>query len=305
MLRTAETGLTTGAAAFIEDARHAGRIYIEQPYELYSSENHLAWQRLYRRMLPKWDRFANEHFLQGLSALDLPPDHIPRLEDVNRRLKPLSGFEARAVAGYVPAFLFFDCLRNRCFPTTITIRPHDRLDYLPEPDIFHDICGHVPMHTDPAFARTLARLGECAHTAAALVSNLPDGRGRLGVLRSILRAMARFFWFSIEFGLMRSRGGLRVYGSGLLSSHAEIEHAATAPGVERLPFDLARVIHEPFEIDRFQPRLFIVDSFEHLYHLVDQLEAWMLAGRLNHAAPGEPEIREEDLRSFLEAAPVS
>ena len=293
--------MTTGHAPFIEEARGRGELYIEQPYQLYTAENHRAWKRLYERMLPRWDRFANQHFLDGLSALHLPANRIPRLAAVNRFLGPLTGFEARAVAGYVPAFLFFDCLRHRQFPTTVTIRPADRLDYLPEPDIFHDVCGHVPMHTDPAFACTLVRLGECAHTAVALVSGVGNQRVRLRTLRSVLRAMARFFWFTVEFGLMRSRGGLTVYGSGLLSSFAEIEHAVVAPEVDRRPMDLEEVIHQPFEIDHFQPRLYIVDSFAHLYQLVDELEAWMRMGKLNGVAPGEPEIREEDLRSFLDA----
>ena len=293
--------MTTGHAPFIEEARGRGELYIEQPYQLYTAENHRAWKRLYERMLPRWDRFANQHFLDGLSALHLPANRIPRLAAVNRFLGPLTGFEARAVAGYVPAFLFFDCLRHRQFPTTVTIRPADRLDYLPEPDIFHDVCGHVPMHTDPAFACTLVRLGECAHTAVALVSGVGNQRARLRTLRSIVRAMARFFWFTVEFGLMRSRGGLTVYGSGLLSSFAEIEHAVVAPEVDRRPMDLEEVIHQPFEIDHFQPRLYIVDSFAHLYQLVDELEAWMRMGKLNGVAPGEPEIREEDLRSFLDA----
>ncbi len=296
--------MTTGHAPFIEEARSRGDLYIEQPYELYTAENHRAWKRLYESMLPHWVRFANQHFLDGLGALHLPTNHIPRLADVNKFLGPLTGFEARAVAGYVPAFLFFDCLRNRQFPTTVTIRPADRLDYLPEPDIFHDICGHVPMHTDAAFARTLVRLGECAHTAAVLLSGVGDKSVRLRTLRSMVRAMARFFWFTVEFGLMRSGGGLRVYGSGLLSSHAEIEHAVVAPEVDRRPIDLEQVIHQPFEIDRFQPLLFVVDSFEHLYQLVDELEAWMRAGKLNGVAGGEPEIREEDLRSFLDAGAV-
>src|SRR5271170_2964295 len=111
-------GLTTSDASFIEDARQHGQLYIHQPYELYSEENHEAWRRLYSRMLPRWLRFANPHFLEGMQSLCLDPEHVPRLEDVNRFLSPLTGFKAKAVAGYVPTFMFFDCLRNREFPTT-------------------------------------------------------------------------------------------------------------------------------------------------------------------------------------------
>ncbi|HWE53605.1 MAG TPA: phenylalanine 4-monooxygenase [Bryobacteraceae bacterium] len=294
-------GLTTSKAPFIEHEREEGHIFIEQPYELYSEANHEAWRRLFARMQPRWERYANDHFLAGIDALCLDPARIPRLKEVNRFLKPLTGFEAKAVSGYIPAFLFFDCLRNRSFPTTITIRSADRLDYLPEPDIFHDIAGHVPMHTDKAFADTLVRFGECAHTAVEIVSGLRDDEERVHRLTSIVKAMARFFWFTIEFGLMRSRGALRVYGSGLLSSFGEIEHAIAAPDVQRFPLQPEWVINQGFAIDRYQPLLFVVESFDHLFTLVDTLEEWMRAGRLDNVAPDEPEINEGDLKSFLEA----
>jgi phenylalanine-4-hydroxylase len=295
-------GLTTNLAPFIEQARHEGQIFIQQPYELYSAENHEAWQRLYARMAPRWERYANEHFLAGVRSLRLDPMRVPKLENVNKLLKPLTGFQAKAVSGYIPAFLFFDCLRNRSFPTTVTIRPPDRLDYLPEPDIFHDVAGHVPMHTDTAFAETLVRFGECAHTAIDIVSNIRDEAEWVHRLTSIIRAMARFFWFTVEFGLMRSESGLRVYGSGLLSSFGEIEHAVDAAEVQRCPMQLEWAINQGFEINRYQPLLFVVDSFDHLFSLADRLEKWMRQGRLNNVAPGEPEVNERDLKSFLHAA---
>jgi phenylalanine-4-hydroxylase len=149
---TAGAGLTTTRSPFIEQAQAHGELYIQQPYELYTAENHEAWRRLYARMEDRWQRYANERFLEGIGSLCLDPQRVPRLDDVNRFLHPLTGFKAKAVSGYVPSFHFFDCLRNREFPTTITIRDAASLDYLPEPDIFHDIAGHVPMHTDRAFA---------------------------------------------------------------------------------------------------------------------------------------------------------
>ena len=261
----------------------------QQPY---TAEDHKSWSLLYSRMQPEWEKYANVHFLKGISSLALPTDRVPRLEDVNRFLKPLTGFQAKAVGGYVPAFVFFDCLRQRAFPTTVHIRHADQLDYLPEPDIFHDIAGHVPMHTDPAFAEALVRFGECAHTAAQMP---PES------LTSIIRAMARFFWFTIEFGLMRSKEGLKVYGSGLLSSHGEIERAIKSPDVQRYPIQLEWMINQSFAIDRYQPLLFIVDSFDHLFSLVNQLEQWMKQGKLSHVAPGEPGVNEADLKSFLHA----
>jgi phenylalanine-4-hydroxylase len=293
--------LTTNNAPAIEQARSHGEIFIRQPYELYSEENQETWRRLYARIRPKWERFANTKFLAGVDNLALDPNAIPRLEDVNKFLAPLSGFSAKSVSGYVPAYVFFDCLRTRAFPTTVTIRDGARLDYLPEPDIFHDIAGHVPMHTDKAFADVLVRFGEFAREAAAHVAGFADEHERLQRLESILRAMARFFWFTIEFGLMRENGKVKVYGSGLLSSFGEIEHCLVSPLVQRYPLQLEWVINQAFEIDHYQPLLFVVDSFEHLFELIHELEGWMKNGRLDNVAAGEPMVNERDLKSFLQA----
>jgi phenylalanine-4-hydroxylase len=296
------TGLTTTKAPFIEQAQREGRLYIHQPYELYSEANHQAWSKLFARMEDRWRRYANPRFLQGIDSLCLAPTRVPRLEDVNRFLSPLTGFKAKAVSGYIPSFLFFDSLRNREFPTTITIRDGATLDYLPEPDIFHDIAGHVPMHTDRAFADTLVRFGDCAHTAAEIVAGLRDEKEKIRRVTSIFKAMARFFWFTIEFGLMRGNGDLRVYGSGLLSSYGEIAYSIDSPDVQRYPIQLEWVINQYFEIDHYQPLLFVVDSFDHLFELVGELERWMRQGKLDNVSPGEPAISEPDLRSFLEAS---
>ena len=294
-------GLTTGRAPFVEEARNRGELYIQQVYELYSEENHEAWRQLYRRIQPRWERYANDHFLKGVEALRLPADRVPRLSEINRLLQPLTGFQAKPVSGYVPGFLFFDCLRRREFPTTITIRPADRMDYLPEPDIFHDVAGHVPMHTERAFADTLARFGDCAHTAVEITSGIRDEQERKRRLTNIIKAMSRFFWFTVEFGLMRGSRGICAYGSGLLSSYGELEHAIESPEVQRHPLQMEWVINQGAEIDHYQPLLFIIDSFDHLFELVDRLERWMRDGRLDNVAPGLPEIDESNLRSFLDA----
>jgi phenylalanine-4-hydroxylase len=300
----AARGLTTTRAAFIEDAKSRGELFIHQPYELYSDENQETWRRLYAAIAPKWRTYAHPRFLQGVDALALNPERIPRLEEINRFLEPLSAFKARAVSGYVPAFLFFDSLRQREFPTTITIRDGSRLDYLPEPDIFHDLAGHVPMHTDRRFADALVRFGEVARTAAREVRNIEDADRRLHAVESVIKALARFFWFTVEFGLMqRPEGdGLCVVGSGLLSSAGEIEHAIESTHVQRYPFQLEWVVNQYFEIDHYQPLLFYTRSFEDLFERVDELERWVRAGRLYDVSPGEPEINEHDLASFLDAA---
>lgn len=299
----APPGLTTTKAPFIEAAQARGELYIVQPYELYSDANHDTWRRLYERMTPRWAQYANPRFLDGITLLSLDPNRVPRLEDVNQFMSPRTGFRAKPVSGYVPAFRFFDCLRNREFPTTITIRDGATLDYLPEPDIFHDIGGHVPMHTDSAFADTLVSFGECAQLAAEIVQEIRDPKEQIRTLTSIQQAMARFFWFTIEFGLMRgpTTDQCKVYGSGLLSSYGEMEHAVISPAVQRHPMQLEWVINQSFEIDRYQPLLFVVEDFEHLFREVGRLSQWMKDGKLNNVAYGEPAIGESDLRSFLEA----
>ena len=297
----APSGLTTGYAPFVEEASHRGQLFITQIYDLYSPENHESWRRLHERIRPRWETYANGRFLRGIEALHLPVDRVPRVDEVNQRLRPLTGFQAKPVSGYVPPYLFFDCLRRREFPTTITIRRPDRLDYLPEPDIFHDLAGHVPMHTEPAFANTLVRFGDCAHTAAELARQIRDPSERAQRLSSVIKAMARFFWYTVEFGLMRERRGIRAYGSGLLSSYGELEHAIDSPEVQRYQIQMEWVINQPFEIDHYQPLLFIVDSFDHLFELVGRLEEWMRDGKLNNVAPGQPNLEESDINSFLDA----
>lgn len=285
------SGLTTTRAEYVARAAREGQLYIEQPYDLYSPENHDVWRRLFARMLPRWKAMANEVFLAGIEALCIDPVRIPRLDDINAFMEPRTGFRAIAVAGYVPAAQFFARLAQREFPTTITIRDGATLDYLPEPDIFHDIAGHVPMHMDRAFADALARLGACSGRAARRVMRLSSS-DREQRLASAQRALARFFWFTIEFGLLRASPGtpIRAYGSGLLSSYGELEHAVRSADVERRPFDLATVIDQPFDIDRYQPLLFTIRDFAELQALVRTLEGWLDEGRLDDVAPGAPDV---------------
>ena len=226
---------------------------------LYTEQQHATWRKLYERMLPQWDRCATPVFLNGVHQLALAPDHVPQLSEVNVRLAPLTGFQAVAVPGFVPAVEFFAHLKSRRFPTVTSVRREDQLDYLPEPDIFHDVAGHVPMHTDPVFADALSSFGALA--------------GELHNDEQVGGALARFFWFTIEFGLMETSTGLRAYGSGLLSSFGELEYALHSSEVERRPFKLSEVIETHFEIDHFQNRLFVIEGFDQLYSAVGELRS--------------------------------
>lgn len=294
-------GLTTTKAPFIEKAQQNGQRFIHQPYELYSEENHKAWANLYARMLDSWEMYANPKFIEGVQKLNLDPHKVPRIEDINKFLHPLTGFSAKPVSGYIPAFTFFDCLRNRDFPTTITVRDISKLDYLPEPDMFHDVAGHVPMHTDKEFADTLVRFGDCALSAALVIQDLKDKELQKKRAMSVIKALARFFWFTVEFGLIRSGNDLRAYGSGLLSSYGELKHSVESPEVQRFPIQIEWTVNQYFEIDHYQPLLFIVDSFDHLFSLVDELEKWLKDGKLDNVSPGEPYVSDEDVQSFLTA----
>ena len=294
-------GLTTTKSPYIEKAQHDGQRFIQQPYELYSEENHKAWASLYARIQNPWERYANPKFLEGVGKLNLDPNRVPKIDEINTFLKPLTGFSAKPVSGYIPAFIFFDCLRNRDFPTTITVRDISKLDYLPEPDMFHDVAGHVPMHTDKAFADTLVRFGDCALSAAMVIQELKDKELQVQRAKSVIKAMARFFWFTVEFGLIRSGKDLRVYGSGLLSSYGEISHSIESPDVQRYPIQLEWAVNQYFEIDHYQPLLFIIDSFDHLFSLVDELEEWVKNGKVNNVSLGEPFVSDSDVESFLTA----
>ncbi len=230
-------------------------MYITQDYSRYSAEDHQVWQLLYERRLPDLRGTACSAFLEGLDLIGLDARRVPNLADVNTRLKPLTGWQAMPVPGYLPAREFFQSLSHRKFPTTITVRPRQQLDYLPEPDIFHDVFGHVPLHSQPTFADFLQHYGEAAlHTHG----------------EQELTELARLFWFTVEFGLIRENGAIKLFGSGLMSSAGEGPHALSDK-VEKRRFNLHEVVNQPFEIDHYQPLLFVIDSFQQLY---DAMREW-------------------------------
>jgi phenylalanine-4-hydroxylase len=224
------------------------KMYIDQHYEGYTEENQETWRILFDRQMEYLSANASNTYLAGARAINLNREQIPDLKEINSRLGPRTGWQSRAVPGYIPAKGFFACLSRREFPTTIVIRPKESIDYLPEPDIFHDIFGHVPLHADSTFADFLQTYGKAALAAS------DEHTERL----------ARLFWFTVEFGLIREEGRLKVYGSGLISSPGESRHSLTSDEVERRDFDLETVCDTPFEIDHYQPILYVLDSFEQL-----------------------------------------
>lgn len=226
-----------------------GMFWVTQDESRYTDENQAVWRELFDRRMQTLDRQASGVFLSGLRAIGLSREKVPLVRGINARLASLTGWESHPVPGYLPAKAFFACLAQRRFPTTITVRPKALIDYLPEPDIFHDIFGHVPLHADPIFADFLQTYGQ-----AALHAESPHHVERL----------ARLFWFTVEFGLIAEDGRTKLYGSGLISSLGESEHALSSPHVDRRSFDLDLVCETPFEIDHYQPILYVLDSFEQL-----------------------------------------
>ena len=229
--------------------------FIDQRYAWYDDEAHDVWRILFERRMATLRDSGSEVFLEGMERIGLAATRVPDLNDVNRRLVARTGWAAVGVGGFIPAAQFFRCLARRRFPTTLILRPREQLDYLPEPDIFHDVFGHVPLHSHPVFADFLQQFGALAARA---------GSG------DETTAMARLFWFTVEFGLIRERGDVKIYGSGLISSHADAANALS-DRCERRPFDLDAVLAHPFEIDRLQDVLFVIDSFDELFDAVRTL----------------------------------
>jgi phenylalanine-4-hydroxylase len=222
---------------------------IDQNWAAYTPAEHQVWTTLYERQSALLPGRACDAFLKGLDALDLHRGGIPDFARINEELKRLTGWTVVAVPGLVPDEVFFDHLANRRFPAGQFIRKPDELDYLQEPDIFHDVFGHVPMLTDPVFADYMEAYGQ-------------GGQRALGLGR--LHNLARLYWYTVEFGLLQTPQGVRIYGAGIVSSRAESVFALDDPSPNRLGFDLERVMRTPYRIDDFQQVYFVVPSLQAL-----------------------------------------
>lgn len=234
-----------------------------------SASGAIVWSRLYERRIPQLQNCASAVFLAGLEAVGLRPDRVPTLESINEKLEPLTRWRAVGARGFLPPAEFFGALAARRFPTVTRLRGLDELDYTPEPDLFHDVFGHVPMHAHPAFADFLQGFGTIAVRAQTETER---------------QRLTRLFWFTVEFGILRERGEVKVYGSGLISSHGECAHAL-GPDCLRRGFDLGTVLEQPFRHDQMQPVLFVIDSFAQLFDAIAQTGQMLDAGMLDE--PGE------------------
>ncbi|MDX1902452.1 MAG: phenylalanine 4-monooxygenase [Gammaproteobacteria bacterium] len=219
----------------------------------YTPEENAVWQTLITRQMKIIQNRACPEYIEGLRRLDLPEDRVPQCAEVTAALTKASGWALEPVPALIPFDRFFHLLANKRFPAATFIRTMEELDYLKEPDIFHEVYGHCPLLTFPEYAKFIQYCGELGLNAT------PKER----VL------IARLFWYTIEFGLIKTSEGLRAYGGGILSSISETEYAIESNVPKRIPFDLMTALKTPYRIDEIQPLYFVLDNFEQLYHLME------------------------------------
>ncbi|MEG3082838.1 phenylalanine 4-monooxygenase [Sphingomonas sp. PB2P12] len=250
---------------------------IPQNWAAYTAEDHATWDTLFARQSKLLPGRASNAWLRGLDVLKLSKPGIPDFEELSERLTKLTGWSVVAVPGLVPDDVFFDHMANRRFVAGNFIRRPDQLDYLQEPDVFHDVFGHVPMLADPVFADYLAAYGR-------------GGQRALGL--DALKYLGRLYWYTVEFGLIAEPEGLRIYGSGIVSSYAETRFALDDPSPNRIALDLARVMRTEYRIDDFQQNYFVIPSFDELLRLTVETDFAPLYEELK-ALPDIPVARIE------------
>lgn len=226
---------------------------VEQPWSSYSAEDHATWAALFRRQAEILPGRACREFLQNLAALGMGADAIPKFDELNRHLGRATGWRLIGVEGLLPELTFFEHLAAREFPVTWWIRRPEQIDYISEPDLFHDLYGHVPLLMNPVFADYMQAYGAGGVRASTFGSEP-------------LTNLTRLYWYTVEFGLIATPEGLRIYGSGIVSSKGESIYALESPAPNRIGFDLARVMRTRYRIDTYQKTYFVIDSFEDLFH---------------------------------------
>ncbi|MEH3046346.1 phenylalanine 4-monooxygenase [Sphingomonas adhaesiva] len=222
---------------------------IPQGWDRYTPEEHATWDTLFERQARLLPGRVTPEFLEGLDVLRLSKPGIPDFAELSDRLMAATGWQVVAVPGLVPDEVFFDHLANRRFVSGNFIRRPDQLDYLEEPDVFHDVFGHVPLLTNPVFADYMQAYGRGGQRAAAM---------------GAIERLSRLYWYTVEFGLVRSGDALKLYGAGIVSSYTESVFALEDPSPNRLGFDLQRVMRTKYRIDDFQQNYFVIDSFDDL-----------------------------------------
>jgi phenylalanine-4-hydroxylase len=221
----------------------------EQRWEDYSADDHALYRRLHERQSAQLPELACDEFRLAVEELGAP-DRSPHFEALSERLYRATGWQVAAVPGLIPEEAFFSLLAQRRFPVTHWLRRPDEFDYIVEPDVFHDLFGHVPLLFNPVFADYMQAYGAGGLKASRLEA---------------VEYLARLYWYTVEFGLIHTAQGLRAYGAGILSSAGELRHSVRSHQPQRLGFDLERVMRTRYRIDSFQPTYFVIDSFQQLF----------------------------------------
>jgi len=246
---TNERAVSSEHKTRVRNARRSLDFTIDQDWISYSVAEHDRWDRLFKRSRETlWDRACDE-FIAMMNTLKLSDSGIPNMEKLSERLEKITGWRVVPVAGLVPDDIFFNHLANKRFPAGAFIRSEQQMDYLEEPDIFHDIFGHVPLLANPIYSDFMQAYGK---------------GGQRSVQLGQLQHLARLYWYTVEFGLIRTTAGLRIFGAGIVSSTAESVFALESDSPNRIGFDLERVMRTKYVIDTFQPTYFVIDSFEQL-----------------------------------------
>lgn len=231
------------------DYSTAGADYVvDQRWADYTAEEHALWRRLYDRQMRLLPGYACDEYLAGLARLDAG-EAIPRFDAASEKLRRATGWTLVGVPGLIPDIVFFEHLANRRFPVTTWLRTPAEFDYIVEPDVFHDFFGHVPLLLDPVYADYMQAYGNGGLKAARLDS---------------LKFLARLYWYTVEFGLMATPAGLRIYGAGILSSGGEVVHSIDSRRPRRVKFALERLLRTEYHIDRYQDTYFVIDGFAQL-----------------------------------------
>jgi phenylalanine-4-hydroxylase len=224
---------------------------VAQPWADYTATDHDVWRQLYERQRALLVGRASDEFLVAQDAMGMTPDAIPKFDDLNEVLRAATGWELVGVEGLLPELTFFEHLANRRFPVTWWIRKPEQLDYLAEPDLFHDLFGHVPLLMNPVFADYMQAYGR-------------GGVKAHGIGPEALVNLTRLYWYTVEFGLIQQKDGLRIYGSGIVSSKGESIYCLDSDAPNRIGFDLERIMRTRYRIDTYQKTYFVIDSFEQL-----------------------------------------
>jgi phenylalanine-4-hydroxylase len=238
-------------------AQTAEECIIDQGWARYSTEDHAIWRVLFERQREALEGHVCEEYLNGLEVLGIGPEGVPDFDRMNARLRRATGWEVVAVPGLIPSRPFFEMLANRQFPAGTFIRSRTQLDYLEEPDIFHDVFGHVPLLTNPAYAEYINEYGRIGLSAV-------ENKG--------VKFLARLNWYTVEFGLIRKPEGIRIYGAGIVSSFGEAKYVVQDPSANYLGFGLDRILRTGYYIDDFQATYFVIDRFEDLFDLLEGKE---------------------------------